>query len=83
MNATTSLNAQSLRSHLMDPEPMQRVIGLHALECVAAQAESTHTRLAHEAQKFISRGIPFYQPHGGHYSEWVERTVSYWERLQD
>lgn len=74
------LSADALRLQLMAPEPMQRARGLHALECVLAQ--SSKKRLATEAEKLVARGLPFYQPLDAQYSEWVDLTVGYWERLQ-
>lgn len=82
MSDTLPLNADTLRRQLMAPEPIQRARGLHAVECALAQSGSQRARLATEAEKFISRGLPFYLPEAAQYTEWVDRTVGYWERLQ-
>lgn len=76
------LNAESLRLQLMAPEPIQRARALHALECKLAQTGQNRPRWAGEAERFVSRGLPFYQPQATQYGEWVERTVTYWQRLQ-
>ncbi|MES2887969.1 MAG: hypothetical protein V4739_08135 [Pseudomonadota bacterium] len=80
--SSSPLNAASLRLQLMAPEPMQRARALHAVECMLAQTGEQRPRWASEAEKFVSRGLPFYQPQAAQYGEWVERTVTYWERLQ-
>jgi hypothetical protein len=73
-------DSRSLRERLMAPDPMQRAIGLHALE---VEAERRGQRgLTQEAAKFASRGIPYYALHDPHFNDWVGKAVSYWERLQ-
>jgi hypothetical protein len=76
------LNSDALRRQLMAPEPIQRARGLHAVERLLGQSDGRRDRLATEAEKFVSRGLPFYQPQDTQYGAWVNRTVTYWERLQ-
>ncbi len=82
MSDLLPLNSEALRRQLMAPEPIQRARGLHAVECLLAQSGGRRARLATEAEKFVSRGLPFYLPEDAQYTEWVNRTVAYWERLQ-
>lgn len=75
-------DSSSLRQRLMAPDPMQRAIGLHALEVEAGRCTCPHRELKQEASKFASRGIPYYALHDPHFNDWVGKAVSYWERLQ-
>jgi hypothetical protein len=72
-------DSRSLRERLMAPDPMQRAIGLHALEMEAERC--AQRGLTQEAAKFASRGIPYYALHDPHFNDWVGKAVSYWERL--
>jgi len=75
-------DSQSLRQQLMAPDPMQRALGLHALEVeVERCARATHGTLTHEVTKFAARGIPYYALHDPHFQSWVGKAVSYWEKL--
>ena len=75
-------SAEMLRERLMAPEPMTRVQALHALEMQADKcAAESDARLASEALRFAARGIPYYQCQDPHFRDWVQRAVSYWERL--
>jgi hypothetical protein len=74
-------DSSSLRQQLMAPDPMQRAIGLHALEVEAERRAYTHRGLTQEASKFASRGIPYHALHDPHFNDWVGKAVSYWERL--
>jgi uncharacterized membrane-anchored protein len=72
-------DSRSLRERLMAPDPMQRAIGLHAIE---VEAERCGQRgLPQEAARFAARGIPYYALHDPHFNDWVGKAVSYWERL--
>ncbi len=84
MNTEPSVaSAEVLRERLMAPEPMTRVQALHALEIQADKcAAESDARLAGEALRFAARGIPYYQCQDPHFRDWVQRAVSYWERLQ-
>jgi len=76
-------DSSSLRARLMAPDPMQRAIGLHALEVEVERCACIRRGgLPHEASKFASRGIPYYAPSDPHFNDWVVKAVSYWERLQ-
>jgi len=75
-------DSRSLRQQLMAPDPMQRAIGLHALEVEVERCACTRRSLTQEASKFASRGIPYYALHDPHFNDWVGKAVSYWERLQ-
>ena len=75
-------DAAALRAKLTDPQPMQRAIGLHALELAVADcAHGPHARLAADAQRFAARGIPFYRPGDREFLAWVERALAHWGRL--
>lgn len=75
-------DSKSLRRQLMAPDPMQRAIGLHALEVeVERCACATRGSLTQEVSKFAARGIPYYALHDPHFQDWVGKAVSYWERL--
>jgi hypothetical protein len=76
-------DADALRAKLTDPRPMERAIGLHALEvAVTGCTDAARVRLAAEAERFTARGIPFYRPDDRDFLAWVERAVGYWQRLQ-
>ncbi len=80
---TLSTDADALRAQLSDPQPMQRALGLHALELAVADcAHGPHARLAAEVERFTARGIPFYRPDDRHFLAWVDRAVSHWQRLK-
>jgi hypothetical protein len=80
----SAVDADSLRRQLMDADPMQRAMALHALEIeVERCAASGRAALSGEAARFAARGIPYYALHDRHFQEWVGRAVSYWERLHD
>jgi hypothetical protein len=80
--AASVTDSSSLRQRLMAPDPMQRAIGLHALEVVVERRASGHRDgLSNEASKFASRGIPYYSPSDPHFNDWVGKAVWYWERL--
>ncbi len=75
-------DSDSLREQLMAADPMQRAMGLHALEIeVELCAGSSRASLGHEAARFAARGIPYYALHDPHFQDWVGKAVSYWERL--
>lgn len=75
-------DAVALRAKLTDPQPMQRALGLHALElAVADRAHGPQARLAAEADRFTARGIPFYQPADRDFLAWVDRAITHWKRL--
>lgn len=74
-------DAQTLRDELMAPQPMRRAVALHALELEVDAAPGEQRALAHQAQAFVARGIPFYAPEDTHYRDWVGKVVSYWQRL--
>jgi hypothetical protein len=76
------VDPESLRAQLMAPNPMQRVVALHAIELELQHARRAEVaRLADEVQRFTARGIPYYSPDSQRYRGWVSRAVSYWERL--
>jgi len=80
MQPTLSVtDSRSLREHLTAPDPMQRAMGLYALE---VEAERRTAALGQEAARFASRGIPYYALHDPHFQDWVGKAVSYWERLR-
>lgn len=72
-------DSSHLRERLMAPDPMQRAIGLHAIEIEAERC--ARRGLTQEASKFVARGIPYYALHDPHFNDWVGKAVSYWERL--
>ena len=75
-------DSHSLRQQLTAPDPMQRAIGLHALEVeVERCAGATRPTLTHEVARFTARGIPYYALHDPHFQDWVGKAVSYWEKL--
>jgi hypothetical protein len=74
----TSARLEGLRAQLMAPDPMQRVIALHAIEVDAGQGGDG--RLAGQVEAFTARGIPYYAPQDPHYQAWVERALGYWQR---
>lgn len=75
-------SAASLRQQLMARDPMQRAIGLHALEVeVGRCASGAKASLSQEAARFAARGIPYYALDDRHFQHWVGRAMSYWERL--
>lgn len=77
-------DAEALRAQLTDPSPMQRAIGLHALELAVADCcghDGTAARLAAEVDRFTARGIPFYQPNDSNFRSWVDRAVAHWHKL--
>jgi hypothetical protein len=76
----SAFDCDALREQLRAPDPMQRVIALHALEVEVARAGPR--TLANEVMRFTERGIPFYCLHDPHYCDWVSKAVSYWQRLQ-
>ena len=77
-------DAASLRRQLMAPDPLQRAIGLYALEVEVSRCSGgAHAALSQEAARFAARGIPYYALHDRHFQHWVGRAVSYWERLHD
>jgi hypothetical protein len=78
----TVTDAASLRQQLMAPDPMQRAMGLHALELEVSRCSGgARATLSQEAARFAARGIPYYALHDRHFQDWVGRAVSYWERL--
>jgi hypothetical protein len=77
---TPVLDAQSLRTELMAPQPMRRAMALHALELGLDHADPKRG-LSQQVASFVARGIPFYSPEDAHYREWVAKVVSYWQRL--
>lgn len=76
-------DAAALRAQLSDPQPMQRALGLHALELAVADCgDGPRARLAAEVERFTARGIPFYRPDDRHFLAWVDRAVGHWQRLR-
>lgn len=76
------IDAASLRQQLTARDPMQRAIGLHALEVEVGRCSSgANASLSQEAARFAARGIPYYALDDRHFQHWVGRAVSYWERL--
>ena len=75
----SAFDCDALREQLRAPDPMQRVMALHALEVEVARAGPRP--LANEVMRFTERGIPFYCLHDPHYCDWVSKAVSYWQRL--
>ena len=83
MAGVMGLDSARLRDRLMATEPMQRGAALHDLQCqVERSAKPPGARLAQAIQDFVARGMPFYSNVDPHYLAWVDRAVSYWERLQ-
>jgi hypothetical protein len=80
-NSAPSMDSDTFREHLMAPNPMQRVMALHALEVESENEAGASQALAIAAARFVARGIPFYATEDPHYCAWVGRAVSYWERL--
>jgi hypothetical protein len=81
---TAALNASILRERLMAPEPMPRIMALHALEEEIEHlqgSDASTVALAHAAARFVERGIPYYNLQDPHYQAWVGKAVSYWEKL--
>ena len=79
---TSVVDSQTLRRHLMAPNPMQRAIALHALEVEVERCPgSGRAQLGNEVSKFVSRGIPFYALNDPHYCSWVGKAASYWDKL--
>lgn len=81
---TTAMDAAILREHLMAPQPMPRIMALHALEeeieCLQ-NGDASCAALANAAARFVERGIPYYNVQDPHYQAWVSKAVSYWEKL--
>ena len=75
----SAIDCGALREQLLAPDPMQRVMALHALEVEVARGGPRP--LANEVMRFTERGIPFYALHDPHFCDWVSKAVSYWERL--
>jgi hypothetical protein len=78
---TSVVDSQTLRRHLMAPNPMQRAIALHALEVEVERLPACDRSLGNEVEKFVSRGIPFYALNDPHYCSWVGKAASYWDKL--
>jgi hypothetical protein len=74
-------DSESLRQHLMAPEPMKRIVALHALERETA-TPAARSPVAGAAAKFAARGIPFYAAHDPHYLAWVSKAVDFWQQLR-
>ena len=72
-------DSQTLRQHLMAPDPMLRLLGLHALERELERHPAG--ALINEIARFAARGIPYYSLSDPHFMEWVGKAVAYWERL--
>jgi hypothetical protein len=80
-----ALDAVILRQGLMAPEPMPRIMALHALEEEIGHLQGGDTAcaaLASAAARFVERGIPYYNVQDPHYQAWVCKAVSYWEKLR-
>jgi hypothetical protein len=76
-------DSKQLRDQLTAADPMQRAIGLHALELEVARCTGGRCGpLTQEASKFAERGIPYYSLQDRHFQDWVGKAVSYWEKLQ-
>ena len=75
----SAIDCDALREQLLAPDPMQRVMALHALEVEVARGGPRP--LANEVMRFTERGIPYYALHDPHFCDWVSKAVSYWERL--
>lgn len=79
-----AMNASTLRERLLAPEPMPRIMALHALEEEIEHVQggdASTTALASAAARFVERGIPYYNAQDPHYQAWVGKAVSYWEKL--
>jgi hypothetical protein len=79
-----TLDAAILRERLMAPEPMPRIVALHALEEEIGhlqRGDAACVALANAAARFVERGIPYYNVQDPHYQAWVSKAVSYWEKL--
>ncbi|MEW6708152.1 MAG: hypothetical protein AB1430_25190 [Pseudomonadota bacterium] len=74
-------DADLLRAQLMAPDPMQRVMALHALEQEAEQGKAA--KLAGQVEAFAARGIPYYNPQDPHYQAWVGRALEFWRKLHE
>jgi hypothetical protein len=76
-------DSTSLRQQLTAADPMQRAIGLHALEIEVERCTCTgRGGLTQEVARFAARGIPYYSLQDPHFKEWVGKAVAYWEKLQ-
>src|SRR5204863_9093583 len=73
----SAIDCDALREQLLAPDPMQRVMALHALEVEVARGGPRP--LANEVMRFTERGIPFYALHDPHFCDWVSKAVSYWQ----
>jgi hypothetical protein len=84
MNVDTSgTDATALQTQLMASDPMQRAMGLHAIELELSRRPASASRtFAREVENFTARGIPFYAPQDRHFRDWVARAVSYWQTLR-
>lgn len=81
---TAAIDAAILRERLLAPEPMPRIMALHALEEEIEQLQggsAACVALANAAARFVERGIPYYNLQDPHYQAWVSKAVSYWEKL--
>jgi hypothetical protein len=77
------LDPETLRQHLMAPEPTKRAAALHALEVeLEPGTPAARSPLAGAAAKFAARGIPFYAVDDPHYRAWVSKAVDFWLRLR-
>jgi hypothetical protein len=77
-------DSHSLRQRLTAPDPMQRALGLHALEVAVERcAGEGRGALPQQASRLAARGIPYYAPQDPHFQDWVGKVVSYWERLHE
>ena len=80
MHHTSSvIDSATLRQQLTAADPMQRAMGLHALELEVQRCAGS---LRGEAARFAERGIPYYALHDPYFQDWVGKAVSYWERLR-
>lgn len=77
----TTMDASTFRQGLLAPEPMPRVVALHALEAEIEHVQGGNPALVNAAARFVERGIPYYNVQDPHYQAWVSKAVSYWEKL--
>ena len=73
-------DSHHLRQRLTAADPMERAMGLHAIEIEVGRCPARGS-LVQEASRFAERGIPYYSLQDPHFQDWVGKAVSYWEKL--